>query len=95
MADIKSEARPASTRNWWPASCWNAWPASSESAIKRGDEISSAYWVQESLQWRRLVIYHESAKTVEDTVRAVLGSRGGDYAEDDWDEESVGQTGPC
>jgi hypothetical protein len=58
-------------------------------AIKRGDEVSSAYWVQESLQWRRLVIYHESAKTVEDTVRAVLGRRGGDYAEDDWDEESV------
>lgn len=58
-------------------------------AIKRGDEVSSAYWVQESLQWRRLVIYHESAKTAEDTVRAVLGTRGRDYAEDDWDEEPV------
>ena len=32
VADIKSESRPASNRNWWPASYWNAWPASSESA---------------------------------------------------------------
>src|SRR4029077_8815255 len=32
VADIKSESRPASTRNRWPASCRNAWPASSESA---------------------------------------------------------------
>ena len=32
VADIKSESRPASDRNWWPASYWNAWPASSESA---------------------------------------------------------------
>jgi hypothetical protein len=58
-------------------------------AIKRGEEVSSACWIQESLQWRRLFIYHESAKTVEDTVRAVLGWRGRDYAEDDWDEELV------
>ena len=33
VADIKSEPRPASNRNWWPASYWNAWPASSESAF--------------------------------------------------------------
>ncbi len=33
VADIKSEARPASDRNRWPASFWNAWPASSESAV--------------------------------------------------------------
>ena len=58
-------------------------------AIKRGDEVSSVYWVQESLEWRRLVIYHESAKTVREAVRAVLGGRGEDYAEDDWDRESV------
>ena len=32
VADIKSEPRPASNRNWWPASYWNAWPASSETA---------------------------------------------------------------
>ena len=35
VADIKSESRPASNRNWWPASYWNAWPASSESARGR------------------------------------------------------------
>ena len=38
MADIKSESRPASNRNWWPASYWNAWPASSESAVKAAAE---------------------------------------------------------
>jgi hypothetical protein len=57
-------------------------------AIKRSEKVSSAYWVIETLQWWRLTIYHESAKTVEDTLRALLGWRGRDYVEDKWEEES-------
>ena len=39
VADIKSEPRPASNRNWWPASYWNAWPASSESAAPAAADL--------------------------------------------------------
>ncbi len=47
VADIKSESRPASTRNRSPASCRNAWPASSESAFA----LSSSTYEEVTRSW--------------------------------------------